>query len=81
MGGAAQAGEYGLGARKVLGAAPGHDGQAVAHLTEVGMIFVRCAGGISHNPAEHATVADMGLAIEALIRVIEKLGDEERNRS
>ncbi|MGH2340488.1 allantoate amidohydrolase [Segnochrobactraceae bacterium EtOH-i3] len=59
----------------------GHDGQAVAHLTEVGMIFVRCAGGISHNPAEHATVADMGLAIEALIRVIEKLGDEERNRS
>lgn len=59
----------------------GHDGQAVAHLTEVGMIFVRCAGGISHNPAEHATVADMGLAIEALIRVIDKLGDEERNRS
>ncbi len=59
----------------------GHDGQAVAHLTEVGMIFVRCAGGISHNPAEHATPADMGLAIEALIRVIDKLGDEERNRS
>jgi allantoate deiminase len=35
------------------------------------MLFVRCRGGISHNPAEFASVADMGLAVAALIRFIE----------
>ena len=37
------------------------------------MLFVRCRGGISHNPAEFAAVADMGLAVAALIGFIEKL--------
>ena len=36
------------------------------------MLFVRCRGGISHNPAEFASVADMGLAVAALIRFIER---------
>ena len=36
------------------------------------MLFVRCRGGISHNPAEFASVSDMGLAIAALIRFIER---------
>ena len=30
----------------------GHDGQAMVHLTDIGMIFVRCRAGISHNPME-----------------------------
>jgi hypothetical protein len=30
--------------------AAGHDGQAMAHLTEIGMIFARCRASISHNP-------------------------------
>jgi allantoate deiminase len=51
----------------------GHDGQAMADLTEIGMIFVRCRDGISHSPREHAAPADMGLAIEALIGTIERL--------
>jgi allantoate deiminase len=33
---------------------------------------VRCRGGISHNPAEYASPADMGTAIAALIRFIER---------
>jgi allantoate deiminase len=49
----------------------GHDGQAMARLCPVGMLFVRCRGGISHNPAEHASPADMGLAVAALIRFVE----------
>jgi allantoate deiminase len=48
----------------------GHDGQAMVKLTDIGMIFVRCRGGISHNPAEFVTLDDLGLAIEALIQTI-----------
>jgi allantoate deiminase len=66
------------GAIAVLGAEPlrlasgaGHDGTAMAKVCPIGMLFVRCRGGISHNPAEYAGPADMGLAIGALIKFIE----------
>jgi allantoate deiminase len=55
----------------------GHDGLAMAHLTDIGMIFVRCRAGISHNPLEHVTVADLGYAVEALIRTIVEIAREE----
>lgn len=48
----------------------GHDGQAMAHLCPIGMIFVRCRGGVSHNPAEYAAPADIRLGIEALVQSI-----------
>jgi allantoate deiminase len=48
----------------------GHDGQAMVKLTDIGMIFVRCRGGISHNPAEFVTLDDLGLAVEALVQTI-----------
>ena len=51
----------------------GHDGQAMVHLTDVGMIFVRCRGGISHSPLEFVSVDDLGLAVEALIQTIVEL--------
>ncbi|PCH82331.1 MAG: Zn-dependent hydrolase [Hyphomicrobiales bacterium] len=44
----------------------GHDGQAMAQLTEIGMLFVRSRGGISHNPAEFVAIEDMGRAVAAL---------------
>jgi len=44
----------------------GHDAMAMASLCPVVMLFVRCKGGISHNPAEAITVEDAG----AVIRVI-----------
>jgi allantoate deiminase len=50
----------------------GHDAQMMARLCPSAMMFVRCRGGISHNPAEHASPADMGLAVAALIRFIER---------
>jgi allantoate deiminase len=49
----------------------GHDAQVMARLCPSAMLFVRCRGGISHNPAEFASVADMGAAVAALIRFIE----------
>lgn len=50
----------------------GHDAQMMARLCPSAMMFVRCRGGISHNPAEYASPADMGLAVAALIRFIER---------
>ena len=50
----------------------GHDGQMMAKLCPASMMFVRCRGGISHNPAEYCAPADMGQAVAALIRFIER---------
>jgi allantoate deiminase len=51
----------------------GHDGIAMSRLCPVGMIFVRCRGGVSHNPAEYASPSDIGVSILALTRVISLL--------
>ncbi|WP_407165790.1 allantoate amidohydrolase [Bradyrhizobium sp. ORS 111] len=49
----------------------GHDGMAMADIADIGMIFVRCRGGISHNPAEHVELADAEIGARVLLRVIE----------
>jgi len=54
-----------------LASGAGHDGTAMAKLCPIGMLFVRCRGGISHNPAEYASPGDMGLAVAALVKFIE----------
>jgi allantoate deiminase len=51
----------------------GHDAQIMARLCPSAMLFVRCRGGISHNPAEYTSPDDMGQAVAALIRFIELL--------
>jgi allantoate deiminase len=56
----------------------GHDAQVMAKLCPAAMLFVRCRGGISHNPAEFASEADMGLAIAALIGFIGRLAETHR---
>jgi len=48
----------------------GHDAQVMARLCPTAMMFVRCRGGISHNPAEFASEQDIGLAVVALTRFI-----------
>lgn len=67
----------GLDAPRLVSGA-GHDGQSMEKLTDFGMLFLRCKGGISHNPLESATVEDMGLAVAALIRFIETFNPRER---
>ena len=64
----------GLPVRRLTSGA-GHDGHAMQHLCDIGMLFVRCRGGISHNPNEFADVADIGVAVEALIRAIVAIGE------
>ena len=54
----------------------GHDGQAMVNLTDIGMIFVRCRAGISHNPLESVERDDMELAVKALVATIEAIAGE-----
>lgn len=51
----------------------GHDAIAINECWPVGMLFVRCKGGISHHPAESVTHADVALAIDAFSRAVTKL--------
>ncbi|WGS22629.1 MULTISPECIES: allantoate amidohydrolase [unclassified Bradyrhizobium] len=49
----------------------GHDGMAMVDIADIGMIFVRCRGGISHNPAEHVELADAETGARVLLLFIE----------
>lgn len=55
----------------------GHDAVAISDLTDVAMLFVRCRGGISHNPAEAVTQQDVAVAIDVLERFLYRLAEEE----
>jgi allantoate deiminase len=59
----------------------GHDAVALADLTDVTMLFVRCKGGISHHPAEAVAVADVAVAIEVLEQFLGLLAGKERGRA
>lgn len=49
----------------------GHDGMAMVDIADVGMLFVRCRGGISHHPDEHVELADADAGARVLLRLIE----------
>lgn len=44
----------------------GHDAAALAAITPVTMLFVRCKGGLSHHPAESASVHDVRVALAVM---------------
>ena len=43
----------------------GHDGMAVVAATPIAMLFLRCAGGVSHHPDEAVRAKDVAAALEA----------------
>ncbi|WP_380173355.1 allantoate amidohydrolase [Kineococcus sp. DHX-1] len=43
----------------------GHDAMAVAAVTPVAMVFVRCEDGVSHAPDERVTLADVAVGLDA----------------
>jgi allantoate deiminase len=55
----------------------GHDGMAMIDITDIGMIFVRCRGGISHHPGEHVELTDADAGARVLLRVIENFRARE----
>ena len=48
----------------------GHDGMAIDAIADIAMLFVRCKGGISHNPAESITPDDAAAGARVLDRFI-----------
>jgi acetylornithine deacetylase/succinyl-diaminopimelate desuccinylase-like protein len=55
----------------VLLSGAGHDAMAIADITKIGMVFVRCAGGVSHNPAENVDPRDIAAATAAFATFME----------
>jgi len=55
----------GLEARSLASGA-GHDAVVLARICPAAMLFVRCAGGISHDPRESVAQADVAVAIDVL---------------
>ncbi len=51
----------------------GHDAAAISAICPVAILFVRCKGGISHNPAESVKTADVKYAIAMLADFIQAL--------
>ncbi len=49
-----------------LASGAGHDAVALSALTAVAMLFVRCAGGVSHHPDESVEEADVAVALDVL---------------
>jgi allantoate deiminase len=50
-----------------------HDAVAMAALGPSAMLFVRCRGGISHNPAESITLEDADAATRVLLEAVREL--------
>ena len=49
-----------------LASGAGHDAVALAGTAPVAMLFVRCAGGVSHHPDEAVDAADVAVALDVL---------------
>jgi allantoate deiminase len=60
----------------LLTSGAGHDAAAVSAICPVTMLFVRCKGGISHNPDESVETSDVRVAIEVLADFIQTLAKE-----
>ncbi len=65
---------------RYLPSGAGHDAMAMADLTRVAMLFVRCAGGISHNPAESITAEDAAVSAEVLLSFMRRFSPASRGR-
>jgi allantoate deiminase len=59
----------------------GHDGMAMIDIADVGMIFVRCRGGVSHHPDEHVELVDADAGARVLLRLIENFRPREGRSS
>ncbi len=61
--------EAGYSYREIVSGA-GHDAGYISRVAPTAMIFVPCAGGISHNELESATPADLAAGCDVLLRAV-----------
>lgn len=55
----------------------GHDAGVLSKHFPAAMLFLRCAGGLSHHPDEAVAEADVAIALDVLWRVVMKLAAKE----
>ncbi len=56
-----------------LASGAGHDAAMMAAAAPVAMLFVRCAGGVSHHPDESVREDDVAAALDVTTRFVERL--------
>jgi allantoate deiminase len=61
-----------------LASGAGHDTAVLARHFPAAMLFLRCAGGVSHHPDESVTEADVAVGLEVMWRFVVKLGEDKR---
>lgn len=44
----------------------------MAQATKMGMLFVRCRGGVSHSPLEHTDESDVAAGVAALYKFLQR---------
>jgi len=59
---------------RLLPSGAGHDAMAFDRIIPFAMLFVRCRGGVSHNPAEFAAPADIDVAARVLSTLLDRIG-------
>lgn len=60
----------------MLASGAGHDAMSMARVCPSAMLFVRCEGGVSHNPAENVTLADVDRAVRVLLATVRDLAQQ-----
>lgn len=60
------------GMRRVMGSGAGHDGVMMGRVMPLGMIFVRCRGGLSHHPDEYAGPEDVEAGIDVMVEFLKR---------
>ncbi len=63
---------HGLPVRELVSGA-GHDAAVLSGICPAAMLFVRCAGGISHDPRESVSEEDVAVALDVLERMVRGL--------
>jgi len=66
----------GMPVRRLVSGA-GHDAMVMAAVCPTAMLFLRCEGGVSHNPAERVAPVDADAALAVMRRFIDSLGEQE----
>lgn len=56
----------------------GHDGVAMVKMCPIGMLFVRCKGGISHHPDESVKADDVEIATRTLMAFLDRCSTDGR---
>ncbi|MDF2560266.1 MAG: amaB [Microbacterium sp.] len=58
----------------------GHDGMAIGAIADVGMLFLRNPGGVSHHPDESVSTGDVARGIQAFAEAVLQLAADRGSR-